>query len=195
MRKRICIVTTGMVALIVLTALFAFGAEKTGDIHANQDYSIGIGDVLSIHTWKEPDLSLDRVQVRRDGKITFPLLDDIPALGKTTVELKHTIQNQLTQFVEAPMVTVTLVGAVSQQYYILGEVQEIGEYPLIKKLTVIQAFALAKGFTQWASKDRILLYRRNGNDLTVVRIDYKDIVKGQMRKDIFLQADDLIIVP
>jgi polysaccharide export outer membrane protein len=93
------------------------------------------------------------------------------------------------------MVTVTLVDFVSQRYYIIGEVQEIGEYPLIKKLTVIQAFALAKGFTQWASKDRILLYRRNGTDLSVFRIDYKDIVKGQMNKDIFLQADDVIIVP
>ncbi len=60
---------------------------------------------------------------------------------------------------------------------------------------MIQAFALAKGFTQWAAKDRILLYRRNGNDLTVFKIDYKDIVKGQMNKDIFLQADDIIIVP
>jgi polysaccharide export outer membrane protein len=135
------------------------------------------------------------VQVRRDGKITFPLLDDILALGKSTVALKQTIQTQLSKFVEAPMVTVTLVNAVSQRYYILGEVLEIGEYPLIKKLTVIQAFALAKGFTQWASKDRILLYRRNGTDLSVFRIDYKDIVKGQMNKDIFLQADDVIIVP
>ncbi len=195
MRKWVCVMTMGLAGLILLTAVSATGAEKTDGINASENYFIGIGDVLSIHTWKEPDLSLDRVQVRRDGKITFPLLDDIPAVDKTTVELKHAIQNQLTQFVEAPMVTVTLVDAVSQRYYILGEVQEIGEYPLIKKLTVIQAFALARGFTQWASKDRILLYRRNGKDLTVFRIDYKDIVKGQMNKDIFLQADDLIIVP
>jgi polysaccharide export outer membrane protein len=195
MRKKNYKVTMGLAALMVLIAFPASGAEKNGSISASGDYIIGIGDVLSIHTWKEPDLSLDRVQVRRDGKITFPLLDDILARGKTTMELKHTIQNQLTQFVEAPMVTVTLVDFVSQRYYIIGEVQEIGEYPLIKKLTVIQAFALAKGFTQWASKDRILLYRRNGTDLSVFRIDYKDIVKGQMNKDIFLQADDVIIVP
>lgn len=187
--------TAGLAVLLVLAAVSVSGAENTGDAAAGEVYTIGVGDVLSIHTWKEPDLSLDVVQVRRDGKITFPLLDDIPASGRTTVELKQTIQERLTRFVDAPMVTVTLINALSQQYYILGEVQEIGEYPLIKNLTVIQAFALAKGFTQWASKDRILLYRRNGTDLTVFRIDYKDIVKGQMNKDIFLQADDIIIVP
>jgi polysaccharide export outer membrane protein len=195
MRKKNYKVTMGLAALMVLIAFSASGAEKNGSISASGDYIIGIGDVLSIHTWKEPDLSLDMVQVRRDGKITFPLLDDILALGKSTVALKQTIQTGLSKFVEAPMVTVTLVNAVSQRYYILGEVLEVGEYPLIKNLTVIQAFALAKGFTQWASKDRILLYRRNGNDLSVFRIDYKDIVKGQMNKDIFLQADDVIIVP
>ncbi|MBG0780395.1 MAG: polysaccharide biosynthesis/export family protein [Desulfotignum balticum] len=195
MRKKNYKVTMGLAALMFLIAFSASGAEKNGSISASGDYIIGIGDVLSIHPWKEPDLSLDMVQVRRDGKITFPLLDDILALGKSTVALKQTIQTGLSKFVEAPMVTVTLVNAVSQRYYILGEVLEVGEYPLIKNLTVIQAFALAKGFTQWASKDRILLYRRNGNDLSVFRIDYKDIVKGQMNKDIFLQADDVIIVP
>lgn len=195
MRKKNCKSVAALVILIVLTAVSASGGESVKETDSSPAYTIGIGDVLSIHTWKEPDLSLDMIQVRRDGKITFPLLDDIPASGRTTVELKQTIQEGLTRFVDAPLVTVTLINALSQQYYILGEVQGVGEYPLIKDLTVIQAFALAKGFTQWAAKDRILLYRRNGNDLTVFKIDYKDIVRGQMNKDISLQADDIIIVP
>jgi polysaccharide biosynthesis/export protein len=60
---------------------------------------------------------------------------------------------------------------------------------------VIQAFALAKGFTEWASKDRILLYRQNGDIPVMIRIDYNDIVKGRLEKDIQLKADDIIIVP
>lgn len=160
-----------------------------------KDYKIGIGDILSIQTWKEEDLSFDAVRVRNDGKITFPLLDDIPAAGITTVALKNTIQEKLEEFVEAPSVTVTLVNPVSRQYYILGEVQEVGEYPLIKKLTVIQAFALAQGFTEWASKDNIILYRRNGDEEIMIKIDYDDIVKGRLNKDILLKADDIIIVP
>ncbi|NOX32318.1 MAG: polysaccharide export protein [Deltaproteobacteria bacterium] len=160
-----------------------------------KDYQIGIGDVLKINTWKEPDLSFNAVQVRRDGKITFPLLDDLQAEGRTTLELKKTIEKKLSNFVEAPTVTVTLVGAVSQKYYILGEVKSVGEYPLIKKLTVVQAFALAKGFTEWAAKDEIILFRRVDNKEKIIKIDYNDIVKGKLGKDVVLKADDIIIVP
>ena len=170
-------------------------AKQTGGEAVVNDYKIGVGDILSIRTWKEEDLSFDAVAVRNDGKITFPLLDDIPAEGLTTVDLKKEIQSRLSEFVEAPTVTVTLVNPVSQRYYILGEVQQVGEYPLLKKLTVIQAFALAKGFTQWASKDEIILYRRTAGKETMIKIDYDDIAKGRLNKDIQLKADDIIIVP
>jgi polysaccharide export outer membrane protein len=160
-----------------------------------EDYLIGIGDVLKISTWKEPDLSFNELQVRSDGKITFPLLDDLQAEGKSTVALKEAIEEKLADFVEAPNVTVTLVGPVSQKYYILGEVQAVGEYPLVKKLTAVQAFALAKGFTEWASKSEIILFRREVGKEQVIKINYNDIVKGKLEKDILLKADDIIIVP
>jgi len=174
------------------STVYAAGPADSDKI---DDYIIGVGDILNINTWKEEDLSFTEVHVRNDGKITFPLLDDLPAEGKTTVELKIIIEKKLAEFVEAPSVTVTLMNPVSQRYYILGEVQEVGEYPLIKKLTVVQAFALAKGFTEWASKDKIILYRRTGQKEMMIKIDYDDIVKGQLNKDILLRADDIIIVP
>ncbi len=161
----------------------------------SSEYKIGTGDVLSISTWKEKDLSFENVVVRNDGKITFPLLDDIQARGRTTMELKYTIQKGLEAFLDAPMVTVTLMEPGSQKYYILGEVQETGEFPIIKKLTLVQAFALAKGFTEWASKDKIILFRRAGGKGTMVKIDYDDIVDGDLSQDVYLQADDIIIVP
>ncbi|MFN2359075.1 MAG: polysaccharide biosynthesis/export family protein, partial [Desulfotignum sp.] len=123
------------------------------------------------------------------------LLDDIQAEGISTVALKQIIQSKLADYVEAPTVTVTLIDAVSQKYYILGEVQAVGEYPLIKKLTVGQAFALAQGFTEWASKSKIILFRLDAGKETIINIDYKDIVKGKLGSDIILQADDIIIVP
>lgn len=170
------------------------GAEKAVNLY-DGSYLIGIGDVLKINTWKEEDLTFDEVRVRNDGKITFPLLDDVKAAGRTTVELKNEIQEKLGEFVEAPTVTITLVSAVSQRYYILGEVQAVGEYPLYKKLTIVQAFALAKGFTEWASKDEIILFRREKSEEKIIRIDYDDIEKGKLGQDILLQADDIIIVP
>ncbi len=179
--------------LMVLTPAKGFSQDKTTG--NSEDYKIGIGDVLKISTWKEKDLSFGKVMVRNDGKITFPLLDDLQAAGRSTMELKKTIEEKLADFVESPTVTVTLANPGSQKYYILGEVQSVGEFPLIKKLTVVQAFALAKGFTEWASKDEIILVRKGLGKDEMIKIDYDDITDGNLKKDILLQADDIIIVP
>ena len=158
-------------------------------------YKIGVGDILRIHTWKEPDLSLDAAMVRSDGKITFPLLDDIQAQGISTMVLKAEIEKKLAEYVESPNVTVTLENPISQKFYILGEVMRTGEYPIIKKLTVMQAFALSGGFTEWASKNKIILIRRSEGKENTIIIKYNDILKGDFSKDISLRADDTIIVP
>jgi len=158
-------------------------------------YTIGIGDILKITAWKEPDLTIDAARVRSDGKITFPLLDDIQAEGLSTMALKKAVEKKLSFYVEAPNVTVTLVNPLSRKFYILGEIMRTGEYPLTKKLTVMQAFALAGGFTEWADKNKILLYRRGNNKEETITIRYKDIIKGDFSKDIQLQPDDTIIVP
>ena len=170
-------------------------AAGTPQASTDRDYKIGIGDVLQVTTWKEADLTFEKVFVRNDGKITIPLLNDIQAEGRTTMELKKTIETGLAEFVEAPTVTVTLADPGSQKYYILGEVVGVGEYPLIKKLTVVQAFALAKGFTEWASKDEIILVRRENGKEQMIKIDYDDITDGELGNDIQLKADDIIIVP
>ena len=158
-------------------------------------YKIGIGDILSITTWKEPDLTVESARVRSDGMITFPLLDDIQAEGLTTMDLKNAFEKKLSDCVEAPNVTVTLINPMSLRFYILGEILRTGEYPLIKKLTVMQAFALAGGFTEWPDKNKIILYRRGNNKEETIIIRYKDIIKGDFSKDIQLQPDDTIIVP
>lgn len=159
------------------------------------DYKIGVGDILEINTWKEPDLSLEAAMVRSDGKITVPLIGDLQARGSTTMELKAIIEKKLVEYVEAPNVTVTLANPVSQKFYILGEVMRTGEYPIVKKLTVMQAFALSGGFTEWASKNEIVVIRRIDGKETTITIRYKDILKGDFSKDIALKADDTIIVP
>lgn len=184
---------------ILLVAFFYaagnVGAADGAEASTDGDYKIGIGDVLQVTTWKEEDLTFEKVFVRNDGKITIPLLDDIQAEGRTTMELKKVIQAGLAEFVEAPTVTVVLANPGSQRYYILGEVIGVGEYPLIKKLTVVQAFALAKGFTEWASKDEIILVRRDNGKEQMIKIDYDDITDGKLENDILLKADDIIIVP
>lgn len=182
--------------IFMVTCSLGRPAVSRGEMpEAMQDYKIGAGDVFKIDVWKEPELSLEAAVVRIDGKITFPLLDDIQATGLTTVELKGVIEKLLSDFVEAPQVTVTLINPGSQRYYILGEVNSTGEYPIDKKLTVLQAFAIAEGFTEWASKKEIILFRREKGKERIIRINYKDITKGDFSNNVFIQADDTIVVP
>jgi polysaccharide export outer membrane protein len=160
------------------------------------EYRIGAGDVLNIATWKEPELTRPEVLVRIDGRISFPLIGDIPAAGMTPAQLTETIQKGLTNYVTAPVVTVTVINPASQRIYVLGEVARTGEYSLTKELTVLQAFAVAGGFTQWASKDAIILMRKEGGKEKIYRINYKEIVKGKdIDNNLTLQTNDTIVVP
>ncbi len=185
-----------MPLLLLSWVLSAIAAEPAEPADTHSDYKIGPGDVLEITTWKEPDFSREAIIVRLDGKITFPLLDDVQAAGKTPTELKKILETRLEEYVAGPSITVTLRSAGSQKFYILGEVSGTGEYPLVKELTVLQAFALAGGFTEWASKKEIILFRRENGQEKVIRINYKDIVKDKdFSQNVFIKADDTIIVP
>ncbi len=184
---------TTLILLMLLGATVAHAQDKGGPL---SEYRIGNGDVLEIVTWKEPDFSRAEILVRLDGKISFPLLNDVQATGRTTTELKKSIEAGLKEYVAAPNVTVTVINAASQRFYILGEVVNTGEYPLTKNLTVLQAFALAGGFTEWASKKEIILFRQVDGKEQVIRINYKDIVNSRdFSQNVKIVADDTIIVP
>ncbi|MBA3035272.1 MAG: polysaccharide export protein [Desulfobacterium sp.] len=163
---------------------------------AGENYMIGNGDVLEVMTWKEPDFSREEVLVRTDGKISLPILNDIQASGKTTLELKSDIEAKLKDYIASPVVTVTIRNPGSQKFYVLGEVSRTGEYGLTKSLTVLQAFALAGGFTEWASKNEIILLRNENGADKIIRINYKSIIRGdELSKNLKIKADDTIIVP
>jgi polysaccharide export outer membrane protein len=166
-------------------------------VNLKNNYKIGIGDVLDIVTWKEADFSRENIVVRLDGMISFPLLDDIAAAGLTPLQLKSHISSLLKKFIESPNVTVVVRSPASQRFYILGEVARTGEYAIQKELTIIQAFAMAGGFTEWATKKEIILIRKKPEGGTdVIKVDYKKLSQGKgLENNITLKADDTIIVP
>jgi len=187
-------------ALIItfcISPAFAADTKQVWSAKATQkDYKIGAGDILEITTWKEPDFSREEVLVRLDGKISFPLLNDVQAAGMTTLNLKRFIEEGLADYVSNPVVTVNVRNPLSKRFYVLGEVMRTGEYPLVKHLTVLQAFALAGGFTEWASKKEIILLRNENGKDKIYRINYKDIANGKdFSQNLELKADDTIIVP
>ncbi len=203
MKKTLLLSFFCMVLIVICNTPQIFAKDKTAKNDQSwapwislDSYKIGSGDILRVITWKEPDLSREQVLVRTDGKITFPLLDDVQAAGLTPLELKKNIQKKLEGFVDGPVVTVTVQSPASQKFYILGEVVRTGEYKLLKSLTVLQAFALAGGFTKWASKKEIILLRRENGKEKIIRINYKNITTGKdFSQNVRIKANDTIIVP
>jgi len=174
----------------------AVSSEKDISAATEADsYRIGSGDILEIITWKEPDFSRE-VRVRIDGKFAFPLIGEIEAAAHTPLAIRKNIETKIAEYIEGAIVTVIVKEPASQKFYILGEVVRTGEYQLVKDLTVLQAFALAGGFTEWASKNEIILLRRVGGETKMISVKYKDVVKGKdLSQDISIKANDTIIVP
>ncbi len=197
-RKRLLLLIIMLFVFCINSANAVSPAKSDNSINDYRlDYKIGIGDILEIITWKEPDFSMSNVLVRLDGKITIPLLDDILAAGKSPYQLKENIQLLLKHYVDTPNVTVVIREPESQKYYIIGEVQRVGEYPIKKNLSIVQAFAMAGGFTEWATKKEIILLRKlTDNSTKVIKVDYKKILRGKgLNQNIGIRADDTIIVP
>src|SRR4029450_4266485 len=111
------------------------------------EYVIGANDQLAIVVWKENELTLPRVDVRLDGKISVPLIDDVQAAGLTPSQLKASITERLKEYVTAPQVTVIVTQSGSKIVYVLGEVQREGAINMQPQMRVIDALAISGGFT------------------------------------------------
>ena len=161
-----------------------------------ETYTIGVTDVLKISVWKNEELSVE-VQVRADGMISVPLIDDVRAEGLTPQELKEVITRELSEYVTAPDVTVLVQQMNSRFVSVLGEVRAPNRVPLTRDLRVLEAIALVGGFTTFADKNDVRIVRRDldGNE-TEYRFDYDAYVRGRAPgSNIVLQSGDVIIVP
>jgi len=159
------------------------------------NYSIGPEDVLTIDVWKEPEISRT-VPVRRDGKISLPMLNDVQAAGLTPTQLGSEIVAKLRATVINPHVTVIVAQMSSQRIYILGQVTRGGAYPLVPDMTAVQALSIAGGFTPFAKLKKIYVMRAENGENKVFPINYKEVVSGRnAQQNIRLKPGDTIVVP
>jgi len=157
-------------------------------------YKIGMGDVLRISVWKEPDFSAT-VQVRTDGKISVPLLDEIPVVGYTPLELAAYLTGRLKKYVDDPRVTVILSQARPPTVYMVGETGRHGPMALTPNMTVLQALVTA-GLSTFANTKKIYILREENGVEKKIRVNYKRLVKGKsMNQNILLEPGDMVVVP
>jgi polysaccharide export outer membrane protein len=160
-----------------------------------ESYVIGIPDVLRIVVWKNPELSVE-VPVRRDGKISVPLVDDVQAEGLTPEELKEVLTEALAEFVTAPDVTVIVLQINSHIVTVVGGVARSGQIPLVRQMRVLEAIAMMGGFNVWARKNHVKIIRQNENATVEYIFDYGAFSSGKApESNLLLQPGDTVVVP
>jgi polysaccharide export outer membrane protein len=152
-------------------------------------YTIGPEDVLLIRVWRDADIT-GYYPVSPDGKITVPLIREVQAAGLTREQLTRQLTQALSAKIVNPDVTIQLTQVNSKKYYISGEVNRSGPYPLTAPITVFDALNSAGGFKEFAKKSKIA----RGKDR--INFDYQEVLKGKkLEQNILLQHGDTIIVP
>jgi polysaccharide export outer membrane protein len=163
----------------------------------SSEYIIGAEDMLEITVWRNVDLS-KTVQVRPDGRISMPIIRDIVAVGKTPTQLAEEMTNKLKEYVQNPVVAVSLKEVNSSNVFVLGEVAKPGKYPLKSKTTLLQGITVAGGFTPIAARNQIVIFRFTENAPGMKRLtaSYDEIVlRTGINENFELKSGDTVVVP
>ena len=199
--------STALRALAVVGFVVTLGACASGAADfppapvqaSNQDYSyiIGPGDSVNIIVSRNPELSMS-VPVRPDGKISAPLVDELVAQGKNSVELAREIEKQLSKYIRDPVVTVIVtqfVGPYSEQVRVVGEAAKPQFLPYKQKMTVLDVMIAVGGLTDFAAGNSATILRTaEGNKQYSVRL--RDLMKrGDISANVEMKPGDILIIP
>jgi polysaccharide export outer membrane protein len=164
---------------------------------SDYDYLIGPLDVVNIIVWRNPEVSMS-VPVRPDGKLTTPLVDDLPALGKTPTALARDIEKALAKYIRDPVVTVvvtTFVGPASEQIRVIGEAAKPQILAFRKDMTLLDVMIAVGGLTDFADGNGASVFRvSEGGKSYSVRL--KDLVKrGDITANVDMRPGDILVIP
>ena len=158
-------------------------------------YTIDEGDRLSITVWENPDLD-KTVVVRPDGKISFPLIDEVQAQGLTISEFDQEITNRLKEYIRFPDVSVSLQKMGGSKIIMLGEVQFPDVYELTGSRTILEAIAAAGGFTNDAVASSVVVIKGGPENPKGMRVNLNNALhKPQSKQNIVLESEDIVFVP
>jgi polysaccharide export outer membrane protein len=162
--------------------------------YGESEFKLGPDDVIEVFVYKEPELS-PTVVVRPDGKISLPLIGELPVIGKTAVELQKEIAQRLAHYISEPTVNVIVKEVNSAKVSILGEVKTPGMYKIKDRATVLDAVALAGGFTEYAKRGKVTLIRfEPGGQQRRFQLNVDDQIKGRKGDLFYILPYDKIYV-
>jgi polysaccharide export outer membrane protein len=158
-------------------------------------YIIGPGDVLDIALWRD-DALVRQVVVLSDGKISFPLVGEVVAAGKTIAELKKDIADKLIDYVPDAVISIEVKQSNSMVIYVTGRVINPNRFPVNANITVLQAISTAGGLNPFAKRNKIKIFRQEEDKTKVFHFKYDEVVDGKnLDQNIALKRGDVIVVP
>lgn len=162
------------------------------------DYLIGPGDAVNIIVWRNPEVSMS-VPVRPDGKITTPLVEDLPAAGKTSTQLARDIEQALGKFIQQPVVTVVVtnfVGNYAEQIRVIGQAARPQALPYKREMSLMDVLIAVGGVTEFAAGNKASIVRNvdGKQEKLVVRLD--DLIRdGDISANVMMRPGDVLVIP
>ncbi|SES83863.1 polysaccharide export outer membrane protein [Nitrosomonas marina] len=164
----------------------------------SRDYLIGPGDNVDIIVWRNPEISMS-VPVRPDGKITTPLVEDLPASGKTSTQLARDIEETLSKYIQEPVVTVVVtqfVGPYSEQIRVIGEATEPQALPYRENMTLMDVMIAVGGMTDFAAGNRARVIRSINGEQKQFRVRLDDLIRdGDVSANVPMLQGDVLVIP
>jgi polysaccharide export outer membrane protein len=191
------------VSAAVMCMLVLGGCASTGTVPpqtqvTNPDYLIGPGDTVNIMVWRNPEVSM-AVPVRPDGKITTPLVEDLPAAGKTSTDLARDIEKALAKFIQQPVVTVIVtnfVGNFSEQVRVVGQAAKPQALPYRRDMTLMDVMIAVGGVTEFAAGNRASLIRTVDGKQQKYNVRLDALIKdGDISANMPMRPGDVLVIP
>lgn len=198
----VCRVRAVLLAVSLLPVASSYAQTPPADGCPNA-YVIGPEDVLEIAVWDSPELTRT-VPVRPDGKISLPLLNDVPAAGLTPMQLRATLAKALTDYLPTPAVSVLLREIHSVKVAVIGQVKTPGRYELKDRATVLDVLAMAGGLTEYAARSRIVVLRQEPAGTRQIPFPYDRLTEKNRSKsgspaggqeNLCVRPGDVVFVP
>ena len=164
----------------------------------NPDYLIGPGDNVTITVWRNPEVSTS-VPVRPDGKITSPLVEDLPAAGKTSTQLARDIEQALAKFIQQPVVTVIVtnfVGNYSDQIRVIGQAARPQALPYRREMSLMDVLIAVGGITEFAAGNKASIIRTVDGKQERITVRLNDLVRdGDVSANLAMRPGDVLVIP
>lgn len=193
-----------LASFAILLSVLSLGACKTypslvaEEAYVGHDYLVGPGDMVDIIVWRNPEVSMS-VPVRPDGKITTPLVEDLPASGKTSTQLARDIEEALSKYIQQPVVTVVVtefIGPYSEQIRVIGEAAKPQALPYREQMTLMDVLIAVGGMTEFAAGNRSRVIRNVDGKQQQFSVRLDDLIRdGDITANVPMRQGDVLVIP